>query len=154
MDRVGSGRIAGAAACLLAAAALPAAALAAQPLKGTVYRGSLGGAQASVAIALRVSSAGEVSGLSLSKLPIYCPGSGPPGTPTIVLVPARVSAGGSFATTGKDVIGSGRLKGSVVARFKLSGTFAGGGAAGGALITSYGGAARGCGGRSSYTAHA
>src|SRR5579859_2486253 len=150
-----SGTIARAAACGLAAlvmAAVPA--LAAPALRGAVYRGSLGGSQSKIAISFRVSSAGsEVEALRISALPIYCSGNGPPGTPTIVFATARVSAAGTFSSAGKDVIGSGPLKGQVVATLAVSGSFFAGGGAHGRITTSYGGPAKNCGGHSSFTAH-
>ena len=76
-------------------------ALAAAPLKGSVYRGSLGGSQAEISISFRVSpGGGEVESLHISALPIYCPGNGPPGTPTIIFAKAGISPSNSniFAT--------------------------------------------------------
>lgn len=135
-------------------AALPVSVFAAEPLKGSVYRGALSPPHAKVAISFRVSAAGEVWGLRLSALPIYCSGSGPPGTPSIAFAPVKVSAGGSFTGTGEDLIASGRLKGGVVASFTVSGTFQSGGAERGRITTSYGGAAKRCSGRSAYSTHA
>ena len=136
---------------MLAVAAAPA--LGAPPLKGTVYRGALGGAESNITISFRVSPGGsEVDGIRLSALPIYCPGNGPPGTPAIVFAKARITSAGSFSTTGRDMIGSGPLKGSVAATLTLSGTFAAGGAVHGTIATSYGGPAKSCGGHSSYSA--
>ncbi len=150
-----SGTIVRAAACGLAGlliAAIPA--LAAAPLRGAVYRGTLGGSQSSTAISFQVSpGGGEVASLRISALPIYCPGNGPPGTPTIVFAKARISPAGRFSSTGKDTISSGPLKGSVVATLRLSGVFTAGGGAHGTITTSYGGPAKRCGGHSSYTAH-
>ena len=143
------------AACGLVVVMLGAApALAAAPLKGSVYRGSLGGSQAEISISFRVSpGGGEVESLHISALPIYCPGNGPPGTPTIVFAKAGISAAGRFSSAGKDMISSGPLKGSVVATLKLSGTFTPGGGVHGTVTTSYSGPAKSCGGHSSYTAH-
>ena len=154
MVRDRSGTIARAAACGLVGLLLAGApALAAAPLKGSVYRGSLGGSQSKISISLRVSADGaEVEGLRLSALPIYCPGNGPPGTPTIVFAKARISATGRFASAGKDMINSGPLKGSVVATLKLSGAFTAGGGLRGTITTIYGGPAKSCGGHSSYSA--
>jgi hypothetical protein len=149
------GTIVRAAACGLVAVLLAGApALAAAPLKGSVYRGSLGGSQSKIAISFRVSpGGGEVEALRIGALPIYCPGNGPPGTPTIVFAKARISAAGTFSSAGSDMIGSGPLKGSVVATLKLSGSFSAGGGVHGTITTSYGGPAKDCGGHSSYTAH-
>lgn len=152
-DRLGT--IARAAACGLVAVVLGVApALAAAPLKGSVYRGALGGSQSKISISLRVSAdGGEVEGVRISALPIYCRGNGPPGTPTIVFTKARISAAGRFSSAGKDMISSGPLKGSLVARVKLTGSFAAGGGVRGTITTIYGGPAKSCGGHSSYTAH-
>ena len=154
MVRDRSGTIARAATCGLVAVLLAGAtALAAAPLKGSLYRGSLGGSHSKISISLRVSAdGGEVDGLRISALPIYCPGNGPPGTPTIVFAKARISAAGRFSSAGRDMISSGPLKGSVVATLKLSGSFTAGGGVHGTITTIYGGPAKSCGGHSSYTA--
>jgi hypothetical protein len=155
MARDRLGKIARVAACGVVGASLAASpAFAALPLKDSVYRGTLGGSQSKISISLRTSSGGgEVQGLHISALPIYCPGNGPPGTPTIVFAKARISASGRFSSAGKDMISSGPLKGSVVATLKLSGTFTAGGGVHGTITTIYGGSAKSCGGHSSYTAH-
>ena len=83
MVRDRSGTIARAATCGLVAVLLAGAtALAAAPLKGSLYRGSLGGSHSKISISLRGSAdGGEVDGLRISALPIYCPGNGPPSEP-------------------------------------------------------------------------
>jgi len=154
MSRVRSGTIARAAACTLTALALLAApALGTAARRGGLYRGALSGVEARVAIGVRVSSGGgEVEGIKLSELPIYCPGNGPPGTPSIVFAKARITAAGTFASTGRDMIRSGPLKGSVAATLSATGTFTAAGSLHGKLTTSYGGGAKSCGGHSSYSA--
>jgi hypothetical protein len=154
MSRLRSGTIARVGACSLAALGLLAGpALAAKAPKGGVYRGALSGGQAKISIGVRVSPAGtEVVGVTLSALPIYCPGNGPPGTPSIVFAKAKISAAGKFSAIGKDMILSGPLKGSVAATLSVSGTFTPAGALRGTLATSYGGGAKSCGGHSSYSA--
>jgi hypothetical protein len=155
MARDRSAKVARVAACSLAGILLAAApALAAAPLKGSVYRGSLGGSQSKISISFRVSpGGGEIEGLNISALPIYCAGNGPPGTPMIAFAKAGISAAGRFSSAGKDMISSGPLKGSVVATLKLSGAFSAGGGVHGTITTIYGGSAKSCGGHSSYTAH-
>jgi len=106
-----------------------------------------------IAISFRLSAnGGRVEDVRLAALPIYCAGNGPPGTPTIVFKSAVVSAGGRFASPGEDMLGSGPLKGSVAARLTVTGTFASGGRVHGTLTTTFGGAARECGGHSPYSA--
>jgi hypothetical protein len=118
-----------------------------------VYRGKLGGARASITISFHVSAnGGSVSDLKISGLPMYCPGNGPPGTPSIVFAKAPVSAAGRFTSIGKDVITSGRLKGAVAATLTVSGSFASGGSEHGTVTTEFGGAAAACSGHSAYTA--
>ena len=155
MDRGCSARVAHVAACGLAGVLLAAApALATAPLKGSVYRGALGGSQSKISISFRVSAGrSEIAGVNISALPIYCAGNGPPGTPTIVFAKAGISPAGRFSSAGKDMISSGPLKGSVVATLKLSGAFTAGGGVHGTITTIYGGSAKSCGGHSSYSAH-
>src|SRR5665213_2541542 len=78
-----SGRIVGFAGGTLAALALAAAAaLAAAPVTGAEYTGALAGPLPKITISFRVSASGrEVENLRIGRLPIYCGGSGPPGTP-------------------------------------------------------------------------
>ena len=141
--------------CALLAPALAAApALAMAPLKSTVYRGSLSGAQSKISISFRTSAGGtQVQDLDIGALPIYCPGNGPPGKPSIVFLKAKISSSGKFSTAGKDMIESGPLKGTVAATLKATGTFTAGGRVHGTLTTTYSGPAKSCSGHSSYTAH-
>jgi hypothetical protein len=142
---------------VLAAAAVAVsggAALAAGPVRGATYRGSLDGSQAHVSIDFRVSAAGsQVTGVTLGKLPIYCTGNAPPGA-RVAFRAARISAAGTFSTTGADTLVAGPLKGQKVATLTLRGTFAAGGAEHGVLVTTYSGPASHCGGTSSYSARA
>jgi hypothetical protein len=142
---------------VLAAAALAlasAAALAASPTGGTHYRGSLTGSQAHVTISFHVSAdRSQVEDVALGKLPIYCTGNAPPGA-RVAFKPAKISATGTFSTTGADTLDAGPLKGQKVATLKLSGSFAAGGAEHGTLATTYSGPAAHCNGRSSYRTHA
>jgi hypothetical protein len=144
-----------AAAALGALALFASSTLAADSARAGLYRGALEGSRSNITISFRV-SAGMVEGLAVSSLPLYCPGTGPPGTPTIVFANARISPGGRFAAAGKDMISSGRLKGAVAATLKVSGTFASDGSEHGTVTTDYGGgAATACGGHSAYkTRHA
>jgi hypothetical protein len=155
MSRVRSGTIAGFGACALAALlGLAAPALGAPALKSGVYRGFLAGVDSKISISLRVSAGGtQIAGVTLSALPIYCSGNGPPGTPSIVFAKAKISDARKFTTTGKDMIGSGPLKGSVAATFSVTGTFTAAGSVHGTLTTSFEGDAKSCGGHSSYIAH-
>ncbi len=137
---------------LVALALLTAPALAASPVRGASYRGALGGSHAKIAISFRVSANGsQVQKLRISALPIYCAGSGPPGTPTLSFQGAKISASGTFSSSGKDIISSGPLKGSVAATLRVSGSFAAGGKESGTITTIYSGSAAKCGGRSSYS---
>ena len=96
-------------------------------------------------------SGAEVESLRISSLPIYCGGSGPPGTPKIKFQNATISASGSFSSPGKDTIATGPLKGSVAATLVVSGSFSAGGHEHGTVTTTYGGPAKKCGGHSAYS---
>jgi hypothetical protein len=148
-----SGRIVGfAGGSLVAFALAAAAALAAAPFKAASYTGALAGSHPKITISFRVSASGrEVENLRISSLPIYCGGSGPPGTPKIKFQNATISTSGSFSIPGKDMIAAGPLKGSVVATLLVSGSFAAGGHEHGTVTTTYGGPAKKCGGHSAYS---
>jgi hypothetical protein len=147
-----SGRIVRFAGGTLAAfAVIATGALAAAPVKGAGYTGALAVAHSKVTISFRVSaSGGQVENLRISSLPIYCGGSGPPGTPKIKFQNATISASGSFSSPGKDMIATGPLKGSVVATLLVSGSFSAGGHEHGTVTTTYSGPAKKCGGHSAY----
>jgi hypothetical protein len=153
MRRHRSGTIAGVAAWGLGALALGAATvLAAGPVKDGAYRGSLAGAASKISISFRVSAGGaEIDAMKMSSLPIYCPGNGPPGSPALVFLKAKISHA-KFATRGKDMIASGPLKGSVAATLRVTGSFAAGGAVHGTVTTTFSGPAKSCSGHSSYNA--
>jgi len=142
---------------ILAVAALAlaaSAALAARAVQGATYRGSLSGGQSHVAISLRVSASGsQVVGVTLGKLPIYCAGNAPPGA-RVAFRAAKISAAGTFSTTGADTLDAGPLKGQKVATLTLSGSFMAGGAEHGVIATTYSGPAAHCNGRSSYSTRA
>ena len=138
----------------VAAFALTPAALASTAHAGATYSGTLAGAR-HIAITLQVSAnARAVIAVHIAGLPIYCPGKPPPGTPTLTFPHTAVTASGKFAATGEDMIGSGPLKGSVAATFKISGTFTANGREHGVIATRYGGAAKGCSGSSAYSTRA
>jgi hypothetical protein len=128
---------------------MAASALAGGPLRGATYRGSLAGSMSAVAISFHVTANGTVEGVKLSRLPLYCAGNGPPAA-RISFASAKVSAQGTFAAAGRDVIASGPVKGSVAATLALTGRFGAGGAESGTLTTTYNGPAKRCGGRSNY----
>jgi hypothetical protein len=153
MCRHRSGTIAGVAAGGLGALALGAATvLAAGPVKDGVYRGSLAGSASKISISFRVSAAGgKLDALKMSALPIYCPGNGPPGSPALVFLKTKITHA-KFSTSGKDMIASGPLKGSVAATLKVTGSFAAGGSVQGTVTTTFGGPAKSCGGHSTYSA--
>jgi hypothetical protein len=149
-----SGRIVRFAGGTLVAFALTAgaAALAAAPVDGASYTGALAGSHAKITISFRVSASGrEVENVRIGSLPIYCAGSGPPGTPKIRFQNAAISASGSFSSPGKDMIAAGPLKGSVVATLLVSGGFSAGGHEHGTVTTIYSGPAKRCGGHSAYS---
>ncbi|HVC85761.1 MAG TPA: hypothetical protein VNC12_10975 [Solirubrobacteraceae bacterium] len=147
-----SGRIIGfAGGTLVAFAVAAAAAFAAAPVTGATYTGALAGQHPKITISFRVSASGrEVENLRIGRLPIYCGGSGPPGTPRIKFKNAAISANGSFSSPGKDMIATGPLKGSVVATLRVSGSFSAGGHERGTVTTTYSGPAKNCGGHSAY----
>jgi hypothetical protein len=155
MRPVRSGQVAVAVA-LGALTLLTASTLAAGLARSGVYRGALSRPHASITISFHVSAGGRnVVDLQISSLPMYCPGSGPPGTPSIVFAKAPISAAGRFTSTGKDVITTGRLKGAVAAMLSVSGSFASDGSEHGTVKTEFSGAAAACSGHSAYsTKHA
>ena len=106
-----------------------------------------------ISISFHVTGNGTVDGVKFSRLPLYCAGGGPPAA-RITFAMARVSAQGTFAVAGQDVIPSGPVKGAVAARLMLTGRFAAGGAESGTVTTTYNGPAKRCGGRSRYTTRA
>jgi hypothetical protein len=129
---------------------LAAGALAASPVKGTTYRGSLGGALRAITISFRVSPGGtEVSGVALGKLPFYCAGSGPPAAP-LRFDRTKISRSGTFTDLGREVIGGGPLQGKVAATVKITGSFAAGGVESGVIATDYGATGKACSGSSHY----
>ena len=138
----------------LGACALAPVALAATAQAGATYAGSLAGSR-HIAITLHVSPSGRaVVALHIATLPIYCAGNGPPGTPALAFPRSAISQAGKFSASGADMIGSGPLKGSVAATFKVSGTFTAGGRERGVILTTYSGAARHCSGSSAYSTRA
>jgi hypothetical protein len=153
MARIGPGTFVQAAAGALVVLALAGAdALAASSIKDGNYHGALSGSQAKVMISFKVAGGGsEVRGLRVSRLPIYCGGQPAPGAPKIIFPPIKISASGTFAGSGKDLVPAGPLKGSVLATLRVSGRLAHGGKVSGTLTTIYSGPAKKCGGHSSYT---
>ncbi|HEX4035802.1 MAG TPA: hypothetical protein VHX66_15260 [Solirubrobacteraceae bacterium] len=138
----------------IAAFVLTPAALAANAHGGASYSGTLAGAN-HIAITLRVAAnARAVVAVKIAGLPIYCSGNAPPGTPTLAFPRTTISRSGKFTATGQDMIGSGPLKGSVAATFKISGTFTANGREHGTITTRYSGAAKSCSGSSAYSTRA
>lgn len=145
--------VGGASGALVVLALAAAGAQAASAVKDGSYHGALSGSQAKVMISFRVTGGGsELRSLRLSSRPIYCGGRGAPGAPKIIFPTIKISAGGRFAGSGKDLVPAGPLKGSVLATLHVSGRVAGGGKASGTITTTYSGPAEKCSGRSRYTA--
>jgi hypothetical protein len=143
----------GASGALVVLALGAAGAQAASAVKDGSYHGALSGSQAKVMISFRVTGGGsEVRSLRLSSRPMYCGGRGAPGAPKIIFPTIKISAGGTFAGSGKDLVPAGPLKGSVLATLHVSGRFAGEGKESGTITTAYSGPAKKCSGHSSYTA--
>ena len=139
----------------IAAACVPmllaAAALAAAPVPGDSYRGTLTGSRSAIRVSFRVSSSGSaVSHVTVSALPLYCSGKPPPSA-RISFSGAPVDKRGTFTATGADKIGVGPLKGSVIAKLKLTGSFAADRSESGVITTTLsGGSSSTCSGHSSY----
>jgi hypothetical protein len=115
---------------------------------GATYHGAVAGGK--VQLSFRVSADGHrVQALKLSNLPIYCSGSGPPGT-ELAFTAATVSSSGTFTVRGSDAIASGPLKGTKVATLTVTGTFAAKGHERGVVSVRYVGSASQCSGHSSY----
>ena len=143
------GSLAVVAACLPVLCA--AAALAAAPVKGSSYRGTLTGSRSAITVSFRVAHSGtSISQVDVSALPLYCSGKPPP-TARISFSGAPISAHGTFTATGADKIGVGPLKGSVIAKLKLTGSFAADRSESGVLTTTLaGGSSARCSGHSNY----
>jgi hypothetical protein len=135
---------------VVVAALLASAAFAAKPVAGASYRGALVGGQSAVTISFRVSSDGsKVTGVSISKLPIYCVGRPPPAA-KISFQAAHVGRGGAFTAKGRDAIAFGPLKGTAVATLELTGSFGSGRRESGTITTTFAGSGSKCSGHSSY----
>ena len=136
-------------ACLLAL--LTASALAAAPIHGASYRGALTGSRSAIHVSFRVSSSGgAVSSIVVSALPLYCTGQPPPAA-RIAFSGAKIDSHGTFTALGVDKIGVGPLKGSVIAKLTLTGSFSANRTESGVIQTSFaGGSASRCSGRSPY----
>jgi len=139
----------------IAVASLPvllaAVALAAAPVRGTSYRGALTGSRSAIHVSFRVSNSGSaVSQVNVSALPLYCSGQPPPAA-RIFFSGATIDPHGTFTAAGADKISVGPLKGSIIAKLKLTGTFAGNRTESGVLTTALGGGSGGkCSGHSNY----
>jgi hypothetical protein len=128
---------------------LTGAALAANPVKGATYSGALAPPRSSYKVSFEVSgNGGQVSGLTISNLPFYCPGGG--GTIPVKFADAPISKSGTFTSTGKYVTLEGPLKGQLATTLKISGTFGPGGSEEG-TVTSTWVKLHSCSGQSSYT---
>lgn len=125
------------------------AALAANPVGGATYSGGLAPPRASYKVSFAVSgSGGQITGLTLSNLPFYCPGGGRP--IPIKFADTAISKSGTFTSTGKYVTLEGPLKGQLAAKLKITGTFGKGGSEHG-TVTSTWVKLHSCSGQSSYT---
>ena len=134
-----------------AAMLLAAAALAAAPVRGGAYSGALTGSRSAIHVSFRVSSSGTaVSHVAVSALPLYCSGKPPPSA-RITFSGASIDSHGTFTAIGADKIGVGPLKGSAIAKLKLTGSFASGRSESGVITTTLiGGSSAKCSGHSSY----
>ena len=102
---------------------------------------------------MRSAGGTQVHNIKLSKLPSYCGGLAPP-TAKITFKAAKITAKRTFSASGKDVAGA-VLKGLVIARLTLTGTFAAAGRVSGMLTMTLQDAPPGCGGgHSRYSAKA
>ena len=143
----------------IAAACLPvlvaAAALAAAPVKGGSYRGTLTGSRSAISVSFRVAHSGASIGqVTVSALPLYCPGKPPPNA-RISFSGAPINARGTFTAAGTDKIGAGPLKGSPIATLKLTGAFGANHTESGVLTTTLsGGSSAKCSGHSNYRTRA
>lgn len=137
---------------LLLLALLVTVALAAGQVKGGSYRGALLPATRGISVSFKVSGSGkQVTSLSISNIPLYCSGGGR--AIPVHFKNAPISSGGTFASSGQNIIKEGPLKGQVGERLKITGKFLKGRREQGTLTTSYPKAAA-CGGKSTYTTKA
>ena len=148
-------RRAGVGAVALGLAALAAQAPAAVAVRAGSYRGALAGTHPQITISFTVSpSGGRVSAIRISRLPFFCPGNGPAGTPQVTFPVAAISPAGSFTSVGRDLPVK-RAPGAWLATLTVRGTFSAGGHASGTVSTVYPpGAAHRCGGHAAYRASA
>lgn len=138
----------------VALAVVSAVALAAKPnqVKGGTYIGTLQPSTRGIGVSFKVSSNGKkVTLLSITNIPIYCSGGGPP--IPIRFKDAAISAKGTFTSKANYVIKVGPLKGHVGEKLKIAGTFRKGRSEQGTLTTTYPEAHQ-CSGSSPYTAKA
>jgi hypothetical protein len=125
--------------------ALSASALAAQP--GT-YTGTLAPPRSIISVSLTV-HAGRLSKTTLSNLPLYCSGGGPP--IPFTFKGTSISKSGAFKVRGVNRIKIGPLKGQIGEKLTLTGRFTGHGRVSGKLATVYP-RAKTCGGTSRFSA--
>ncbi|HEY8304231.1 MAG TPA: hypothetical protein VIG42_06550 [Solirubrobacteraceae bacterium] len=138
----------------LALVVVSAVALAAKPnqVRGGTYMGTLLPATRGIGVSFRVSSNGKkVTLLSITNIPIYCSGGGPP--IPIRFKDAAISSKGAFTSKANYVIKVGPLKGQIGEKLKITGKFLKGRSEQGTLTTTYPHAAA-CGGKSPYTTKA
>jgi len=118
-------------------------------IKGGAYSGNLIPARDGVVVSFKVSPNGKkVTGLSISNIPLYCSGGGPP--IPIHFNGASISSKGTFTSTGIYHNLEGPKKGQVGAKLKITGKFLKGGKEQGTLVTNYVGFAS-CSGKSPYS---
>jgi hypothetical protein len=129
---------------------LAGAALAANPVKGATDSGALVAPRSSYKVSFEVSgNGGQISGLTISNLPFYCPGGG--GAIPVKFADAPISKSGTFTSTGKYITLEGPLKGQLATKLTITGTFGQGGSEAG-TVTSTWVKLHSCSGQSSYTA--
>lgn len=128
---------------------LTGAALGANPVKGATYSGALVAPRSSYKVSFEVSgNGGQISGLTISNLPFYCPGGG--GAIPVKFADAPISKSGTFTSTAKYITLEGPLKGQLATKLKISGTFGQGGSEEG-TVTSTWVKLHSCSGQSTYT---
>jgi hypothetical protein len=141
-----------AAALLAFAFAVGAAAAPAVDVQAGTYRGTLHPPRTNITISLRVSAGGHgIAAISVSKLPSFCSGNGPPGTPRIRFAHAAISQTGRFSSIGDDVVSAHLPHPIVIAKLRVTGVFEAGGREHGVVRISYATGATHCDGHTAYS---
>lgn len=125
------------------------AALAANAVKGARYSGHLSAPRTSYVVSFKVSANGrQVTGLTISNTPFFCPGGGRP--IPVTFANATISGSGTFTSSGTYVIIEGPYKGQVGTKLSITGKFGSGRTEQGTVASTYP-KTPACNGKTSYT---